>query len=207
MRAVFAHCRRVLADDGTLWLNLGDSYYSGKGSPGPNAADQKQPARRGWVRSVDRPGQPWAAPKNLLGIPWRVAFALQGDGWILRNAAVWHKPNAMPESVKDRLTTTYEHVFLLTKSPRYSFNLDAIREPLAHPADRPQNSWARDTKEADVPGQSTRQHRSGRVFGKAAGKNLSPTGRQHRTRTPMADATPATCGPSPPSHSPRRTTP
>ena len=128
MRSVFAECRRVLADDGTLWLNLGDSYYSGRGNPGPNAADTKQPARRGWVRPVDRPGQAWAAPKNLLGIPWRVAFALQDDGWILRNAIVWHKLNRMPESVRDRLATAHEHVFLFSKSRRYFFNLDAIRE-------------------------------------------------------------------------------
>ncbi|WP_277068708.1 DNA methyltransferase, partial [Saccharomonospora viridis] len=75
MRQVFAEVRRVLADDGTLWLNLGDSYYSGRGNPGPNADDRKQVARRGWVRPVDRPGQEWAKPKDLLGIPWRVAFA------------------------------------------------------------------------------------------------------------------------------------
>src|SRR5690606_16674900 len=112
---------------------LGDSYYSGRGNPGPNAADEKQPARRGWVRPVDRPGQDWAKPKDLLGIPWRVAFALQDDGWILRNAIVWDKPNAMPESVTDRLSTTYELVFLFAKSRRYHFDLDAIREPLEHP--------------------------------------------------------------------------
>lgn len=127
MRELFAELRRVLADDGTLWLNLGDSYYSGRGNPGPNAEDCKQPARRGWVRPVDRPGQDWAKPKNLLGIPWRVALALQADGWILRNAIVWHKPNAMPESVTDRLSNRYEHVFMFSKSQRYWFDLDPIR--------------------------------------------------------------------------------
>jgi site-specific DNA-methyltransferase (cytosine-N4-specific) len=131
MRGVFAQVRRVLADDGTCWLNLGDSYYSGRGNPGPNSDDEKQPARRGWVRSVDRPGQDWAKPKDLLGMPWRTAFALQADGWYLRNAIVWSKPNAMPESVTDRLSTRYELVFLLTKSRRYWFDLDAIREPHA----------------------------------------------------------------------------
>lgn len=130
---VFAAVHRVLADDGTLWLNLGDSYYSGRGNPGPNSADQKQAARRGWVRPVDRPGQDWAKPKDLLGMPWRVAFALQDDGWYLRNSIVWHKPNAMPESVRDRLSTRHELLFLFSKSRRYWFDLDAIREPLAHP--------------------------------------------------------------------------
>lgn len=126
---VFAEVRRVLAEDGTLWLNLGDSYYSGRGNPGPNSADGKQPARRGWVRSVDRPGQDWAKPKDLLGMPWRVAFALQAAGWYLRNAVVWSKPNAMPESVGDRLSSRHELVFLLTRSRRYWFDLDAIRVP------------------------------------------------------------------------------
>lgn len=136
MRALFSELRRVLADDGTLWLNLGDSYYSGRGNPGPNSADEKQPARRGWIRPQDRGGVEWSTPKNLLGIPWRVAFALQDDGWILRNAIIWHKPNAMPESVTDRLAGRYEHVFLFSKSRRYWFDLDPIREP-AITADRP----------------------------------------------------------------------
>lgn len=128
MRALFAELRRVLADDGTLWLNLGDSYYSGRGNPGPNSADEKQSARRGWVRPQDRCGVEWSSPKNLLGIPWRVAFALQDDGWILRNEIIWSKPNAMPESVTDRLSTRHEHVFMFSKSQKYWFDLDPIRE-------------------------------------------------------------------------------
>jgi DNA modification methylase len=94
MRALFAELRRALADDGTLWLNIGDSYQS----------------------------------KTLRGVPWRTAFALQDDGWILRNAIIWSKPNAMPESVTDRLSGRHEHVFLFAKSRRYWFDLDAIRE-------------------------------------------------------------------------------
>lgn len=105
--AVFREARRVLADDGTLWLNLGDSYATGSSSNGDVPA------------------------KNLLGIPWRVAFALQDDGWILRNDIIWHKPNAMPESVTDRLSNRHEHLFLFSKKPRYWFDLDPIREPLA----------------------------------------------------------------------------
>lgn len=124
---VFREIRRVLADDGTAWLNLGDSYYAGRGSP--TQPDMKNSARRPADRVLDQPGREWAKPKDLLGIPWRVAFALQDDGWWLRNDIIWTKPNAMPESVADRLSGRHEHVFLLTKSRNYWFDLDAIREP------------------------------------------------------------------------------
>ena len=128
MRAVFAEVRRVLVKDGTCWINLGDSYYSGKGEP--TQPDLKNFARRPGKRVLDGPS--WGLTrKNLIGIPWRVAFALQDDDWILRNDIVWHKPNAMPESATDRLSTRYEHVFLLAKGARYWFDLDAIREPHA----------------------------------------------------------------------------
>lgn len=133
--AIFRQVRRVLADDGTLWLNLGDSYSGSWGNqshqPGPQASspigqphDERYPTRR--RTGAIKPGAPPA--KNLFGMPWRVAFALQTDGWILRNAIVWHKTNPMPESVKDRVSSTYEHVFLFTKSRKYWFDLDAIRE-------------------------------------------------------------------------------
>ena len=125
--ALFRELRRVLADDGTLWLNLGDSYYSGRGAS--TGVDEKNPARRGFVRPLDKPGQPWARPKNLLLIPHRVAMALQDDGWILRNDIVWAKPNAMPEAVTDRLAGRHEYIFMLAKQRRYYFDLDAIRQP------------------------------------------------------------------------------
>lgn len=121
---VFRGVRRVLADDGVLWLNLGDSYAGGGNGYAGKQSYQRPAVRvgaRGWS------GMP---AKNLLGIPWRAAFALQDDGWTLRNAVIWHKPNAMPESVTDRLSTRYEHVFLFSKSRRYWFDLAAIREPL-----------------------------------------------------------------------------
>lgn len=120
--AVFREARRVLADDGTLWLNLGDSYSGGSRS----TFDTNGGKARGRGHAEARPvsGLP---DKNLIGIPWRVAFALQDDGWILRNDVIWAKPNAMPESVTDRLSTRHEHLFLLAKSPRYFFDLDAIR--------------------------------------------------------------------------------
>ena len=128
---VFAEVRRVLADDGTLWLNLGDSYAvrPQKHNTTHSGGFQHVHAR---ARTASMP-LPDRKPKNLLGIPWRVAFALQDASWYLRNAIVWHKPNAMPEPVADRLANRHEVLFLLAKSPRYWFNLDAIREPLAHP--------------------------------------------------------------------------
>lgn len=136
MRRVFAEVRRVLADDGTLWLNLGDSYYSGRGAA--TGVDQKNPARRGFGRVLDKGGCDWARPKNLLGIPWRTAFALQDDGWNLRNDVIWAKRNAMPGPEKDRLTCRHEHLFMFSKSRRYWFDLDPVREPHLS-ADDPRN--------------------------------------------------------------------
>jgi len=139
LRAVFAEVRRVLRPDGVLWLNLGDSYAGSWGNQGhdPERDDLHVGVRgRGALPTGSRtgsrkPGEP--GPKNLYGIPWRVAFALQDDGWTLRNDVIWSKPNAMPESVTDRLATRYEHVFLFSRSRRYWFDLDPIREPLAFP--------------------------------------------------------------------------
>jgi DNA modification methylase len=132
MVAVFAEVRRVLASDGVLWLNLGDSYQShdpGGWRQGEHLNPGGRQAAKGSGRNRAGTHDPGIAPKNLLGMPWRTAFALQDDGWILRNAVVWAKPNAMPESVTDRLSTRYELVFLFSKSRRYWFDLDAIREP------------------------------------------------------------------------------
>ncbi|WKU03454.1 site-specific DNA-methyltransferase [Micromonospora sp. HUAS LYJ1] len=125
---VFAQVRRVLTPRGTCWLNLGDSYSSASG--GAPQGGRPQP---GGLRPVRPRVQDTFAPKNLLGVPWRVAFALQAAGWWLRNAIVWSKTNPMPESVRDRLSTTYELLFLLTASRAYYFDLDPIRVPLAHP--------------------------------------------------------------------------
>lgn len=127
LRAVFAEVRRVLADDGTLWLNLGDTYSSQGGGKAEGQYAEKRVSGATW--QAKRSGVPGIPPKNLLGIPWRVAFALQDDGWTLRNSIIWHKPNAMPESVMDRLSTRHENVFMLSKRARYWFDLDAVREP------------------------------------------------------------------------------
>jgi DNA modification methylase len=139
MVEVFREVRRVLRDDGTLWLNLGDSYA--------NAGGAQQPHRDscgGIGKKGTRGTQPYHAagggferpsalagglkPKDLVGIPWRVAFALQADGWYLRSDIIWSKPNPMPESVTDRPTKSHEYVFLLTKRARYFYDADAVRE-------------------------------------------------------------------------------
>ena len=130
MVEVFREVRRVLRNDGTLWLNLGDSYAR----EGGNSAG----VPRHWDGRASDPGghhdkRPNASkinlkPKDLVGIPWRVAFALQADGWYLRSDIIWHKPNPMPESVTDRPTKAHEYLFLLTKSERYYYDAEAIRE-------------------------------------------------------------------------------
>ncbi len=122
--AIFNEIKRVLRDDGTLWVNIGDGYTSG--NRGYRAADKKNPARAMAVRPDTPDGM---KPKDLQGIPWRLAFALQDDGWYLRSDIVWHKPNAMPESVKDRPTRAHEYLFMLTKSERYFYDYEAVKEP------------------------------------------------------------------------------
>ena len=133
--AVFREVRRLLADDGTLWLNLGDSYAgSGKGrnADGSHQEGGKQGTSRGTIEGkLVKTHAPDCKPKDLIGIPWRVAFALQADGWYLRQDIIWHKPNPMPESVTDRCTKAHEYIFLLSKSPRYYFDHEAIKEPVS----------------------------------------------------------------------------
>jgi DNA modification methylase len=129
LRAVFAECRRVLRDDGTLWLNLGDSYTKGQTSR-RKASRTSDKLSEGHVAALGaRVGVPdGLTPKSLIGLPWRVAFALQDDGWVLRSEIIWEKPNAMPESVTDRPTRSHEHLFLFAASPRYYYDHKAIAE-------------------------------------------------------------------------------
>lgn len=162
MRALFAELRRTLADDGTLWLNIGDTY--GK-------------------------------KKQLLGIPWMVAFALQSDGWTLRNDIIWNKPNPMPESVKDRLARSHEHVFLFTKSTKYHFDAEAIAEPLAP------SSIARLSQNVEAQTGSTRANGGAKTNGniKAAGSLTKGTRNRrdvwHVTTQPFKGAHMATMPP------------
>jgi site-specific DNA-methyltransferase (cytosine-N4-specific) len=120
---VFTEIRRILADDGSLWLIIGDSYTSGGRTW--RAPDKKNPVR---AMNTRPPTPEGLKPKDLVGIPWRLAFALQESGWYLRSDVIWRKPNAMPESVKDRPTRSHEYLFLLTKSEQYFYNNKAVRE-------------------------------------------------------------------------------
>ena len=138
MVEVFREVRRVLRPDGTLWLNMGDSYATG------SSGDRRlsDPSSPHWsttgleVRARARPPVASLKPKDLVGIPWRLAFALQADGWWLRSDIIWAKPNPMPESVNDRPPKAHEYIFLLTKSPRYFYDAEAVREPASESSER-----------------------------------------------------------------------
>lgn len=134
MVEVFRCVRDVLADDGTLWLNIGDTYATQGGAHGGRNDNQrgvgaKRTHDNGGGDQQVRRAPDGLKPKDLIGIPWMLAFALRADGWYLRQDIIWHKPNPMPESVRDRCTKAHEYIFLLSKSDRYFFNNDAIREP------------------------------------------------------------------------------
>jgi DNA modification methylase len=146
LQKVFSEIHRVLKDEGTLWLNLGDCYVGGKGKSGQGSPESQQKRAdageslnkhyqqmggKNLTRAVDNMKimrENGLKPKDLVGIPWRVAFALQDDGWFLRQDIIWAKPNPMPESVRDRCTKSHEYLFMLTKSARYYYNHEAIRE-------------------------------------------------------------------------------
>ena len=121
--AVFSEAKKVLKSDGIFWLNIGDGYTSG--NRGYRAPDKKNKARAMSVRPDTPEG---LKPKDLLGIPWRLALALQADGWYLRSDIIWNKPNAMPESVKDRPTRSHEYIFMFTKKEKYYYDYQAIKE-------------------------------------------------------------------------------
>lgn len=186
---VFREVRRALKDDGTLWLNLGDSYAGT--TPGQGGASLKQTTNKGSFfeinRAKDRTSKRWGGghayagegikPKDLIGIPWMVAFALRADGWYLRSDIIWHKPNPMPESVTDRPTKSHEYIFLLSKSAHYCYDAEAIMEPLANA------SIARLSQDVENQIGSTRANGGAKTNGnmKAVYKNLQPDGQQPNT--------------------------
>lgn len=151
---VFREVRRVLRDDGTLWLNLGDSYARTGGTDRKVSASAKVGSTRNTLEQMsDRTSKAASLglkDKDLIGIPWRVAFALQADGWYLRQDIIWHKPNPMPESVRDRCTKAHEYIFLLSKSPRYYFDHEAIKEP-ADPKNHRKSPGIRRTAPGSTP--------------------------------------------------------
>lgn len=145
---VFREVHRTLTDDGTLWLNLGDSYYNnfGGGSDSMTTGNATAVRQRG---RHNVPKHDTLKVKDLIGIPWEVALALRNDGWFLRQDIIWHKPNVMPESVRDRCTKSHEYLFLLSKSPRYLFDNQAILEPVAEVSlKRAKHAWKTDRPSA-----------------------------------------------------------
>lgn len=203
---VFGEVRRVLKPGGTLWVNLGDSYARDalKGGSGPNGKHDYMPdygnARHiisetrgssdGLVGRADRAarrvGGDGLKPKDLCGIPWRVAFALQADGWWLRNDIIWAKPNPMPESVTDRFSSTYEHVFLLSRAARYWFDLDAVREE-HRSTDRPPGNKSRVYFDRDPDHEHSEKRRQGQESSyNALGKNPGDVWRIATQPTPYA---------------------
>jgi DNA modification methylase len=171
---VFREVRRVLRDDGTVWLNLGDSY-NGSGGQGtkPNIMSKEAAEGRGG-KAIKVNG---IKPKDLIGIPWRVAFALQADGWYLRQDIIWSKPNPMPESVTDRCTKAHEYIFLLSKSPKYYYDSEAIKEDSAESS--------KDRLNQDIKNQKG----SSRVPGKTNGTMNAVGGEKRNKRSVWAVAT------------------
>lgn len=157
---LFRELRRVLADDGTLWLNLGDSYQSTGGHTAQGGTSARQGRSNVGAQNAGKvaSGLP---NKNLLGMPWRTALALQADGWILRNDVIWSKPNAMPESVTDRLSSRHEHLFMLTKSRQYHFDLGPIREPHVSTPGREGENYMRGQKAMRPTGPNSGQYSEG----------------------------------------------
>jgi len=168
MVAVFREAKRVLRDDGVCFLNLGDSY-AGSGVHAEHHANpgKSQSATRGCLSGV--PITPGLKPKDLCGIPWRVALALQADGWYLRSDIIWFKRNPMPESVTDRPTKAHEYIFLLTKSQRYFYDAEAVKEESGEQTGMAAD-FKRETKDHVIPKQSAKQHRVEREQTKNTGR-------------------------------------
>ena len=170
MVEVFREVKRVLKHDGTVWLNLGDSYSTSSGTGGTKSFQPKQP-----MFAYTRKAPKNLKPKDLVGIPWRVAFALQADGWYLRQDIIWHKPNPMPEPVQDRCTKAHEYIFLLTKSSKYYYDIDSIREPYTEPMNR----WGGDKLKAD--GESVWDKGTGQSTYRDREMRPNPNGRNKRS--------------------------
>ncbi len=197
MVQVFSEVRRVLRPDGTLWLNMGDKYVVP--GDGRNADGSKTPSGKQTTHTGSNIGKKYKCtnehlkPKNLYGLPWRVAFALQADGWILRQDIIWHKTTPMPESVTDRCTKAHEYIFLLSKSQRYYYNANAIKEPVtgkAYRRSKPVGGWAMDSVDHRTMNHNIPKSHNGSKFhtGKMAhGKNGVGEGPRKEHLQPRAD--------------------
>ena len=182
---VFREVRRVLADDGTLWVVMGDSY-AGNGSRG--GGDPTIGSRNIGNNNYPPKSMPdGCKPKDLIGIPWMLAFALRSDGWHLRSDIIWHKPNPMPESVKDRPTRAHEYVFLFSKSAKYYYDHEAIKEPTVRRTSPKHFAAAARTNRAGTasgtPGSTAGTQKTYKITASRQRKTGVPCGRWRRTRT------------------------
>lgn len=183
---VFREVKRVLRDDGTLWLNLGDSYasvHTGGQKSAKSTVGSNMPGVQEIRQPKANPQEYGLKDKDLVGIPWRVALALQADGWYLRSDIIWHKPNALPESVKDRPTKAHEYIFLLSKSPKYYYDYEAIKEPAVsegHRVSRDPNSHANTSHQGTAKKQDLVGNRRYTGFN-ARWKNRPTQGRNKRS--------------------------
>ena len=150
MTAFFRLCKRVLREDGTLWLNIGDTYFGAKGGhwEGGNSITSDATGSNYRMQRKAPPKHKRLKTKDLCGVPWMLAFALQKDGWYLRQDIIWHKPNPMPEAVTDRCVKSHEHIFLLSKKPKYYFDYKAIQEKALYTGD---NRASRGDSRRDEP--------------------------------------------------------
>jgi DNA modification methylase len=186
MVEVFRGVRRVLRDDGTVWLNLGDCYATNGvyiKTYKANHPEHQNLHTKHSERYQNKKGyrDETVKAKDLIGMPWRVAFALQADGWYLRSDIIWSKPNPMPESVTDRPTKSHEYIFLLTKKARYYYDADAVREPLGEWSKKALVSdWSR-KKYRVPPGKTPDGMSPERGWGNGYGDNINPAGRNRRT--------------------------
>jgi len=174
---VFREVKRVLKDDGLLWLNLGDSYAGGASKGEKEGVKQKTNHGATWGENDNlatlKANLPGLKTKDLIGIPWMVAFALRADGWYLRSDIIWAKPNPMPESVKDRPTKSHEYMFLLSKSQKYYYDADSIREPLQEVSiERAKHGWhGRGIDDTGNYGGLTHTDKMGERFAPENGRN------------------------------------
>lgn len=165
MVGVFREIKRVLKDNGTLWLNIADTYYGGRNNAGSTKElSETQASSEGSTGQVGRswPRHSFLKNKDMCGLPWRLAFALQEDGWYLRQDIIWAKSAPMPESVKDRCTKSHEYIFLLSKSPKYYFDFKSIQEPAKYFEEK---KWATEESGINSADRYSGEGSSNRVFG------------------------------------------